>query len=241
MKRIIRPLALAALLGAPFLAQAEGTGLYVAPKIGFGQLNGYDLKNFYYDGGSKDVENFSVGSKSTYSGAIAVGYNFKSLGVPVRAELEYALFSDTKSNGKKSFVNDIPVSSTKFRSTLGINTLFVNGYYDFHNSSAFTPYVGLGVGLSFVDMKLKGRSVDSDGDEWSYSSGKKSTTNFAWNVGGGFSYALTKQIGLDLGYRFAWIGDGKTKKEYYDDGEYDYFKAKDVYVHQLLLGMRFSF
>jgi len=241
MKRIIGSLALTALLSVPSLAQAEGIGLYVAPKIGFGWLNGYDAKNFYFDGDSKGSEKVSVGSESTYSGGIAVGYNFKRFGVPVRAELEYAMFGDTKSNGKKRFVNDGVIVNAKIRSTLGINTLFVNGYYDFHNSSAFTPYVGLGLGLSSVDMKLKGRSVDSDGDEWSYSYGKKSTTNFAWNLSGGFSYAMTKQIDLDLGYRFAWVGEGRTKKEYYDDGEYDYFKAKDVYVHQLMFGMRFSF
>jgi len=242
MKQIIGPLALAAFLSAPSLAQAEGTGFYVAPKIGFGLLNGYDVKEFFSVFGEKrESKKISVDGESTYSGGIAVGYNFKHLGVPVRAELEYALYGDAKSNGKRRYVDEDGVGNTKFRSTLGINTLFVNGYYDFHNSSAFTPYVGLGLGLSFVDMKLKGRTVDSDGDEWSYSGGKKSTTNFAWNLSGGVSYALAKQIDLDLGYRFAWIGDGKTKKNYDDDGDYYYFKAKDVYVHQVLFGMRYSF
>jgi opacity protein-like surface antigen len=242
MKPIIGSLALAALLSVPSLAQAEGTGLYVAPKAGLGWLNGYDMKYVFSNG--EDSDKYSVGSDSTYSGAIAVGYDFKRLGVPVRAELEYALFSNAKSKEKKRFDYTYDWAEVNLRPTIGIKTLFANGYYDFHNSSAFTPYVGLGLGLSFVDMKVKGRTEwgedDTVTDVFTFSFGKKTTTNFAWNLSGGFSYALTDRIGLDLGYRFAWIGKGKTKKGY-DYDEYEYCKAKDLHLHQVMLGMRYSF
>ncbi len=32
-------------------------------------------------------------------------------------------------------------------------TYMVNGYYDFHNSTAFTPYISAGVGLAHVKLK----------------------------------------------------------------------------------------
>ncbi|MCL2161918.1 MAG: outer membrane beta-barrel protein [Betaproteobacteria bacterium] len=236
MKRIIGPLALAALLSAPSLAQAEGMGLYVAPKMGFGYLDGFDLKYVEDEGYSEKI---NVGSDTVFGGGIAVGYDFKHMGVPVRAELEYAAFGDAKVKGKKRFKEwGVDVTGS---ATIGIQTLFVNGYFDFHNSSAFTPYVGLGLGQSFIDMKAKGQA-DLGGYSLSGNWGRKSTTDFAWNLSGGVSYAITKQIGLDLGYRFAWLGKGETKKVYYGPGGgYDYFKTKDLQMHQVMLGMRYTF
>lgn len=33
-----------------------------------------------------------------------------------------------------------------------MTTYMVNGYYDFHNSTAFTPYISAGVGLAHVKL-----------------------------------------------------------------------------------------
>ena len=252
MKRMIVPLALAALLSLPFLAQAEGMGVYVAPKMGFGYLKGYDAQSVYWDDEDKhissdDSNKIGMGSDTVFGGGIAVGYDFKRMGVPVRAELEYAVFGDAKS--KRTVRKDW--LSGDYRTSIGIQTLFANAYYDFHNSSAFTPYVGLGLGLSFVEMKGKYNGTwNSPWGSASYSDsyGTKSTTNFAWNLGGGVSYAITNQIGLDLGYRFVWIGKGETKKysmSYsYAGNDYvdtEYFKTKDLKMHQVMLGMRYTF
>jgi len=110
----------------------------------------------------------------------------------------------------------------------------------------------MGLGVSFVDMKVTGQTEWSNGDTYSASFGKKSAANFAWNLGVGFNYAFTKQIGLDLGYRFVQAANkGKTKKVYNDDvyldyDEYnynydEYGKTKKLYMHQVMLGIRYSF
>ena len=241
MKPMIAPLALAALLSTPCLAQAEGMGLYVAPKLGFGSLKGHDMKNIYLDG--DESKKYSMGNGSPFGLAIAAGYDFKRLGVPVRAELEYTFLNDVKNTREERYEGVWGTENVKVRSIVGIQTLFVNGYYDFHNSSVFTPYIGLGLGMSSVDMEIKRKtyrsfgSVVSDRERHSY--GKKTTTNFAWNLGAGFSYALTNRTALDLGYRFAWIGDGKIKANSFDED--DHFKAKDMYMHQVMLGVRYAF
>jgi len=245
MKRIVRPLVLAALFGTSFLAQAEGIGFYVTPRIGLGWFQGYDAK---YEGVESDA--FKMSSDTPPVGAIAVGYGFNKF----RAELEYALSGKANNEYKKRHEDDDRWRDVNMRSFLGIKTLFLNGYYDFRNSSAFTPYVGTGLGASFVDMKVTGQAQWSDGDTYSASFGKKSTANFAWNFGVGFNYAFTKQIGLDLGYRFVWVASkGRTKKTHnddaysdYDEHRYDwnydeYGKTKDLYMHQVMLGVRYSF
>jgi len=251
MKRIIGPLTLAALLSAPCLAQAEGIGLYVAPKLGFGWLQDYDARNVYWDDEDKRTgtgDKVRMSSDPVFAGGIAVGYDFKRLGAPVRAELEYTVFGDAKGKRDKRHYEYGGWDDVRQRITLGVQTLFVNGYYDFHNRSAFTPYAGLGLGLSFVDMKANERVKDNFGYSNSYSWREKSTTNFAWNLSGGVHYAITQQIGLDLGYRLAWIGKGETKKDYYsysyggtDYTDHDYIKAKDLIIHQVMFGMRYAF
>lgn len=119
--------------------------------------------------------------------------------------------------------------------------MFVNAYYDFHNQSRFTPYLGAGAGLAFVRSK---GCIDIKGitDGWPGSStGGHTKTNFAYNATAGVSYALTKSIDLDLAYRFADLGkarSGAVDIDYY--GAYNN-QAKHIYMHQVQLGVRFSF
>lgn len=150
------------------------TGIYVAPKFMFDipQAN-YLEKNHSGSGGSyRDTT--GVG------GAFAVGYDFSTLfEVPVRTELEYAIRTDAKFKfDGRNRVAEHPQS------------FFANVYYDFDNSTDFTPYVGGGIGMAVI------------GD---------SNTNFAWNVGGGIAYDLAADWKLDLGYRYVDLGKFENK------------------------------
>ena len=238
VKRIIGLLALAVILIGPSLVFASGkTGVYVAPKFAYGYLMGYDLEDYrwaysYGDlvGGERNSDRAGRGDH-IFGGALAVGYDFsKRLNVPVRGELEYAIFSDAKT--KEGNVD------WGRRLDIGIQTIFANVYYDFRNTSAFTPYFGLGLGMALV--KAKG---EYPGD---FSLGSKTTTNFAWNIGAGVAYAFTDMISLDLAYRFVSPGKGKTKKDIsyvYDPDFHDrnQWKTSELYIHQFMLGVRFTF
>jgi len=239
MKRIIGLMVMAGMLMFPVAAKAADgqTGVYVAPKFVYGYLLGYDVETYFwrYTNGDLDEQgrhdDESMKGDHVFGGALAVGYDFsKRLNVPLRGELEYALFSDAKTKDKGSNQN-------LERLNLGIQTIFANIYYDFRNSSAFTPYLGLGVGMASV--KAKG--------QWSsYSMGSKTSTNFAWNVGAGVAYAFTDMISLDFAYRLVSPGKGQTKKnltDYYgpDDYWYNQVKTDKLYIHQVLLGVRFTF
>ncbi len=99
--------------------------------------------------------------------------------------------------------------------------VMLNGYYDFKNKTAFTPYVGAGVGLA----RIRGRVTEI---------GAKTTTNLAWQAGAGVSYTLNKQFDIDLGYRY--LDNGNVKLDY-NDGKVD-LKSK---LHQVYTGLRFNF
>jgi len=211
-----------------------------------GSENWYDDQGDFMQGSSGKMRM----SDHVFGGAIAVGYDFnKRLGVPVRLELEYALFSNAKAKSSDRWREDSGdwerESSTN---TIGVQTLFANAYYDFHNSSAFTPYLGLGLGMAFVDMKESGSASRSESgvlESKSWSMGKKSSTNFAWNLGAGVAYAFTDNVSLDLGYRFVGLGKGKTKKGSFIDDDDNVWrgqnKTSNLYMHQVALGLRFSF
>jgi outer membrane autotransporter protein len=236
MKRILGLSTLAALLMTPCMAQADEVGLYVAPKLGYGKLKGYDVKVVdKFDG---DTEKISVSGDNVFGGGIAVGYDFhKRFNLPLRAELEYAGFNDAKDKYKESFTDGYATVSGTVAVSVGAKTLFANAYYDFRNNSKFTPYVGLGLGGSFLDTKVKltGTYEDPFVTVSTSETIKKSNNNFAWNVSGGVAYAFTSNISLDLAYRYANLGKIK-----YSD-EYEKVNSNDLGMHQVMVGLRVAF
>ena len=240
IKHIIGLLTLALFLAAPTLAlAAEQMGVYVTPKFiyGYTQMNG--LKG-QYDNNNGDTFAKGNAHDSVFGGALAVGYDAsKKFRIPVRAELEYTVFSQAE--GKNSRLGETWYIGDHWRRTieqkLRIQTLFANVYYDFRNSTPFTPYLGAGLGLAFINAKGRYHAVDTSGT-WpseSASAKGKNTTNFAWNIGFGAAYDITNWCSVDIGYRFAGLGGAKSK--------WDEFRAKtkDIYMHQVITGVRFTF
>jgi outer membrane autotransporter protein len=226
MKKFLPPLLLAAVVLPSIPASAEPLGVYVAPRLSA------SLVQFHFKAPAYD--NWSYGSHEewTYGGALAVGYDFHpSHKVPVRVELEYDKLSDVERSKKYDG------GWWKAKSTLGVSTLFVNTYFDFHNRSAFTPYVSLGVGKSFLSAKMTETDYIDPDDNYVY--GKKTTTNTAWNIGLGSALRLSETISLDLGYRYSHLGKARTKSHEYDES--DYAKSKNVETHQLIFGAKFMF
>jgi opacity protein-like surface antigen len=222
MKKFLIPLLLttAVLLPAAPCA-AEPVGVYVAPRLTTGTVN------FKYD---KDRELWTAG------GALAVGYDFRpTLKVPLRVELEYNKLGDVSATDTASGAGWME----KDKVTVGASTLFVNTYFDWHNRSAFTPYVSLGLGTSFVSVKGKGTDRSAYYSS-SYSLDEKTTTHTAWNVGIGNAWRLSETISLDLGYRYANLGNKARSKAEEDDAD-DYYRIENIETHQFILGAKFLF
>ena len=204
----------------------------------------YDVKSTI----EGDKSEFTMSGAHAFGGLLAVCYDLNNaLKVPVRAELEFGLFSKAKTeNNSYTRRNDGGIERDDSKLDIDIKTLFVNVNYDFRNSSAFTPYLGAGLGVAFVDAKFKGSGFDSqDVDSgWSLSLKKDSSVNFAWNLHLGMTYAFTDMVGLDLGYSFISVGKGKTKNDSFSDDDPTsraQCKTENLFIHQLALGARLSF
>lgn len=215
MKRTILALALLMALVLPGMAKAEGTGMYLAPKF----LMTIQETGTIERSGMGGVDEYS---QFTLGGALAAGYDFwPQYLVPLRVELEYAL----RGNSEKSWGSNWGSVDCTWNSS----TLFANLYYDFRNSTAFTPYVGAGLGMAF---NYANHTFSSPGYHGNFD---EHSTNFAWNVGAGVAYDITDSLAVDLGYRYVNLG-------YYEVDLPDGAKLKNQPCnHEFMLGLRYTF
>lgn len=179
-------------------------------------------------GGSATDNNFglglSVGTDISYSSAF-----------PVRVEAEYAY------RGKAKFDNGsdvVPLYNDYARQSFEVtgHSLMFNAFYDFNTGTGFTPYLGGGIGMSYLNADYWVAADEYSGhatsDNW----------NFAWNVGGGVAYQFSDNMALDLGYRYMDLGsaDCGDKNILMNGRSFNANASVDYTAHEVTLGLRFS-
>ena len=149
--------------------------------------------------------------------------------VPVRAEIEYAI----RINSETDWDLKGNAKAASLKGQWNLQTLFLNAYWDFHNDTAFTPYVGAGVGMGFIqskyEMEIRGFGSDSYNE---------TNTVFAWNAGAGVAYAITDNLSADLAYRFVGLGYHENEKTV-DNTKFKVGMAP--YANEFSLGIRYTF
>lgn len=249
MKRIIGFFVLAGMMILPSMVLAkEQIGLYVAPKFigAWTMMDGMSTGWGEYSRPSDDAVSLShIGDETegSFGGALAIGYDFKpKFDIPLRAEIEYAYMSETSASSTRA--NLLPNTDWSAKQNFQAQTLFANVYYDFHNSTSFTPYVGAGLGVAFINTDADLSAIDAvtPANTTIASTGSQTETNFAWNVGVGVGYAINEMFTVDLGYRFASLGGAETswsQDQFGDD--FTRSEADNLYMHQVALGLRINF
>lgn len=237
MKRLLVSTALCLTLAVskPALA-ADLTGLYVAPKFSASEQDTGEYEEKDSLAGSMLPVSGTKGSKAdtTWGGALAIGYDFHpALSLPIRAELEYAVHSQSKTSfSGRSAYGTVATNTRKTE----VSTLFANVFYDFHNNTKFTPYVGAGVGVA--QIRVKDNFWTAYGPQTA--SGSKNVENFAWNLGAGVAYSFDSNWKLDLGYRYSDFGSvtGATATE--TGGSRHQAKSRET-SHEVMMGLRYGF
>jgi opacity protein-like surface antigen len=149
---------------------ANVTGVATVQGIGTGQLSGSDTAGF--------VTGWAAGG--------FVGYDF----VGPRVEIE-ALYRDNKGTENGAF----PISGIgtlrvlNGRAEVQQTSVMANVYYDFFAHEVFTPYVGAGLGIAFIDTHLGQLGFTHD-------------TEFAYQAIVGVGYKVTPNLRLNLDGRY---------------------------------------
>lgn len=168
------------------------------------------------DDGTRWKENDKL---KNFGGDVAVGAKMDAF----RAELAYTyLAKDDKTRRDDSEINKSEISGQSF---------MLNGYYDIDNPTIFKPYVGAGVGMAKMKYKFKDTDVVDPTDTETHSFSKN---KFAYSLMAGVGAEVTKNITIDVGYRFTDYGSYDKRIE---DGKLKF----DTKAHQILAGVRYSF
>ena len=130
----------------------------------------------------------------------------------VRAELELAY--------RQSDIDELSIDGWDSGSVDGdVSAVagMVNAYYDFDTGSEFKPFIGAGLGYASVELDADDGGSEDDGV-------------FAYQLMAGVGFAVSKQVSLDLQYRFF-----ATEDPEFDDVESEYM------THNAMIGVRFNF
>lgn len=237
--------ALAMGTAAPAMAQSPSfEPYYVTPKILYSHTSMDNLntsgKASGYFGKNTGKYTKGVFSDDTFGGGLSVGYDFGVYSeYPIRMELEYlhrgkisgsGPFKITSSHQNPLRPQDTNVSGSDLKVSATVQTVMANFFLDFPTDTAFTPYVGLGIGGAYVDAKLSSEHTMTLGTErgyyvddfnpaagpppavgylYNYSGsihGQQAGWNFAWQASAGCSYQFKDNMSLDLSYRYSDFG-----------------------------------
>lgn len=115
-------------------------------------------------------------------------------------------------------------------------TFLANGYIDVGTWSGFTPYVGAGIGTSYLStsnvayLNPNGVAGTWDGQgNW----------NFAWALTAGASYAFSPNTAIDFNYRYLNLGDAATG--YIPAGGGGEVQYNNISANEFRVGLRYNF
>lgn len=182
--------------------------------------------NYYVGGGilgnivsDNDIDgpNFSSEAEADngLGGILTFGYDYDS---PWRGELEFG--------GRKNDIDKI--GGVGVSGDAAVYSGMINALYDFDTNSAFTPYLGAGLGLAYGDV-----SIDSNVNG---SSVNESDTALAAQFIAGASYAMSSNLDLVGQYNLLTTpGDFEYKTAAGQSVDYKYT------AHSIMIGLRYSF
>ncbi len=240
--------ALALTLAAPVtMAPAqEINSIYVTPKLSYVYQKGDMSSGNWHNGG---WHTGAVGGNDNDNGfgiGVAVGtdlgYYYE---VPVRVELEYMYRTEAEfGQGARSvsvFGAGGPATLTASQNfKVSAHSLMANGFFDINTQTDFTPYLGAGLGLAYLDTDYRsGITMNNIPIGASSSDG---SWNFAWSLMAGVGYSINENLTLDLGYRYIDLGSGDAGTFNASNGGISYSGSPsvDYTAHELGLGLRFT-
>jgi opacity protein-like surface antigen len=172
-----------------------GSGWYLRGDLGYSaRTRGAATSNLIFTPGpTYTATNFNASSiDNDWSGAVGVGYNFTDY---LRADLTF----DYSAGHFTASTAGVPDSQK-----IEEYGFMANAYVDLGTFVGFTPYLGAGAGVTRVEYGTLtrdplGANTRHPGEE---------SWRFTYALMTGVSYDISKNLKLDLGYRYSKVDDG---------------------------------
>jgi opacity protein-like surface antigen len=113
---------------------------------------------------------------------------------------------------------------------LSSTNLMFNVYGDLGNFAGFTPYIGVGLGMTNIDQRI---NVRPGGSSWFYATNQR-TNKVTYAAMTGLSYAVTPRLTADLGYRYLYMGQVNALTSW------GAMAAKKMDAHEARLSFRYT-
>lgn len=209
-------------------------GVYASLKAGISdtRFKNYELTDTFASGTRNDYYGFESENKNTYPNiSTAIGFDFSKVSkVNVRTELEYT-HKDKITFNPENPGYSYGYGNFEFDTKIKIQALMLNSYYDFKNKSQFTPYVGLGMGVSQIKYE---NTVN-----FLYSPTSYKDDSFTWSANIGIAYNITNNVALDASYRYVDIGEIKIDQSNRSNEKLT--GKADLSSQDYSLGIRYNF
>ena len=184
--------------GEAFALDTVLSPLYISGKIGVSAMSADDIANTSGGGGGPSLTKTDSHDTVVPVG-VAIGYNWRKHGVALRTEFEYLNRSNFGYNSTPVLTS--PGIQIGLTSKIGSQTLFANVFYDFHNATLFTPFIGGGIGAAINKSTMTLSAIGLPTSTF-----ETIDTRFAWNVGAGVAVNVTEILLLELSYRYTDLG-----------------------------------
>lgn len=215
MKKFLLLAGVACLLGANANAASVRLNQYVSGKASY-DWNRVKVKdNVNSDLKSKRLSDETLGYHLAYG--LQAGF--------IRGELEFNNSEPLKFKSNNSAA-DLKMKIYK-------HSFMANAYFDFLNCTSWTPYIGAGLGTSYLKAK---RFVYADGTK--AKNFDKSVYTLGWQVMAGVAYKINSNWSVDAGYRYADLGRIRKHEVFGANSTTAKIKVRE---HSALLGIRYTF
>ena len=210
------------LTAAAFVCAAQPALAVISPEEGFYGSAGVGWNNvddISYSVVEAPGASAGYDVEQSFSAMIAVGYDYPG---GTRTELELS-FRDSEADSAGAFNAVGKVATT---------ALMGNIFYDFGSrTSKLAPFIGAGVGISYLDHQLTSRNAGGlalqiDDTE----------SALAWQGVGGLSYRFNDRVSMDLSYRYF-----DTEKVQYSSTAPGGALETDYESHDVMLAFRWIF
>lgn len=212
------------ILALPLAAHAETpeSGPYISLLAGISVPNNIHATGRGSTGATATSDRLTMDVSSGSN--LAGGYDFGAL--RLEGELGARSFKvSTMSRTGSSFDTD---------GNLNVATIMGNVYYDFHNTTRFTPFFGGGVGIACLAIdNIYGTDTRTGAVSKLYHSNEHAV--FAYQGRAGIGVTLTKHVTLDIGYGYFGTGNADTGRDF------PKLSGVKIAAHEALIGFRYKF
>ncbi|MDO1582066.1 outer membrane protein [Rhizobium oryzicola] len=231
-------------LQAPEVAiQQSSSGWYLRGDVGYGFK---DLRgaNFYQGNDFSEKVGFSHSElKDSFILGAGVGYQVNNY---LRTDLTFdylfkSKFEGSTVGGGSEFGACVDSCTSRDRSNMRAYSLLANAYVDLGTYGYVTPYLGAGIGGTYVKWdKLRNTSCADDGSgcDDTVEHGGKGSWRFTYALMAGASIDVTCNLKADIGYRYRHVNGGDMFG-WAENGGPGFDKGFDV--HEARLGARYTF